>query len=572
MDLDGFLRGDNSTVVDASLPDLIGEARNVVGALSFLHGMLQTNNPGRICCHNDLKPANILVYADSESRVGRWKIADFGISIVTEPDDPVADSLAVTVTPDGTPTVHQPPARNPSTYQAPEVCHDNGQIGRKSDVWSMGCILVRILARGISPLELQDLDRSRGLTMEGAEYNDDYFHRGSPARLNPHIDHWLAEMPGRCLPGALPDFWNESSDLLRRMLAINRRERPTAESVFQRLSRIERLADPRSSPFTRSTSGRSGRSTQSSKPTPPTPPPPPPPTLPADGPQPIPVRYVVEAIQSRQMENLENLLSIGCDIEGSWEGDRPLIHAIRAKSIEAVNILHRYKPALDAETHDRHGLTPLAAAAVQGDPELVDRVLEIPASIDGRSQSGITALMLAARQGHQQVVETLLNQGASSGAYSADGWTPWHYAVCGSGTADLIRLFASRRSIDINTPTEKGGETPLLTLVNWYQRGDQWWDKFTALRDTPANVNHPDVSGNTPLSVAVDADRVKLADSLIQWGASVSSATPSKHLSLDMRNLVKRAQRNQGHRRDSILSFSSPRHSFSSTNSPGSRP
>lgn len=562
MDLEQFL---DKKVQGLQLLDLITEARNIVGALEFLHGMLQTNHPGLACCHNDLKPANILVFKEPDSSPAlTWKIADFGISVIAEPDE--QPSAGIDETTATARTIHEQPPRNASTYQAPEVCH-GGDIGRRSDVWSMGCILVRILALGIDgQAGLKALDDARGQDDAQQDYEHDYFHRGSPPQLNPHIKEWLNGLPQRSpldLPAGLPaEFCIEFQSLLLSMLAIPKRDRPAAETVFQRLNRIRQLT-PRhiritaqTAPIHRigtPTSSPTSQGNLSQKSTP---------ISTASSQQPIPVRYIVDAILTDQMDDLSNLLSRGTNIDELHEGDRPLIHAARRRNIAAIVLLQRHKPALDVVTPGSDGQTPLAIASTQGDPELVDLLLEMGAPIDERSGTAMTPLMYAARWGHHKAVNTLLNQGADCQLYSSAGWSALHYAIHGPGGGDLVALFIER--VDVDIPTEADRETPLLMLVKLYRNMPQWWDKYEALLRGNANVNKQDSHGYSPLLIAIEDDVVELAKDLInRRGAALPPNFSQIPMSSDMARLVKRAAKSTGQRRDSSLSLTTTRYSLS---------
>lgn len=557
MDLDRFLRGGFETRFSQtpSLPlsHLITEARNVVGSLVFLHETLQTSHPGRACCHNDLKPANILVFDEPDTPVGTWKIADFGISIIAETGG--QQSTVLGVAPDGTPTVHHPPARPASTYQAPEVCH-GGEIGRKSDVWSLGCILVRILALGIDGLDgLKSLDAARGQPVVG-EQDDrhDYFHRGSPPYLNPHIEQWLDGLPDRVQVSLPVDFMKESRALLRAMLAIPKPERPSARVVFDRLHRIERLAPhytstPAGTTFAPHTPSASHRSSTRSTP----------PTSSSMPWQLLPVRLLVGAIESGQVHELEAILHAGVNVEEEHEGERPLFYAIKAKNIAAVEKLREHAGTLEIGITDKDDKTPLMLAAAQGDPELVDLLLEMGAPVDGTSQTGLTPLMLAAREGHYKVVTTLLNQGADCQLYSPDGWSAFHYAVHGFGTHHLIKSFFGKVNVDI--PTKGDLEPPLVMLSKMYEDSDRWWDKFDTLLCLGSDVNKTDVRGRSPLLIAIEDNRVKLARYLLtERGATLPPKYKRRSLSSDMQSVIsqaKKMEKSTSERRDSTLSRAS---------------
>jgi serine/threonine protein kinase len=133
---------------------LVGEAWFLAGALHFLHHRLVIQRKRFLCCHLDLKPASILIVRSGDSRVGKWMLSDFGVSIIkTEARSrslPVnmyrdEDQRAVAVTES---------LRYPSEYQPPESeqglsRNAAGDDGRKADIWSFGCILTKIFVFSI---------------------------------------------------------------------------------------------------------------------------------------------------------------------------------------------------------------------------------------------------------------------------------------------------------------------------------------------------------------------------------------------------------------------------------------
>jgi serine/threonine protein kinase len=142
--------------------DLILESRNLADALDYLHNRLY-NTSGISLSHNDIKPENILVfYPDSTDipdryPVGKWKIADFGISHVKNkhlhlknpPSSTANGKLMVEETVSVSKTT---PKRYPGRYTAPEL--EQQRIpqktdGRKADIWSFGCVLSEIIAYAV---------------------------------------------------------------------------------------------------------------------------------------------------------------------------------------------------------------------------------------------------------------------------------------------------------------------------------------------------------------------------------------------------------------------------------------
>jgi serine/threonine protein kinase/tetratricopeptide (TPR) repeat protein len=105
-------------------------ARQIAAALEATHE--------RGVIHRDLKPANIYVTPS-----GEVKVLDFGIARDIEPDVPLDDPAAV---PDRTPS-HTEPGTILGTvsYMSPEQARGK-PLDPRTDIWSFGCVLFRMLA------------------------------------------------------------------------------------------------------------------------------------------------------------------------------------------------------------------------------------------------------------------------------------------------------------------------------------------------------------------------------------------------------------------------------------------
>lgn len=125
---------------------LLAHLTDVVGALQCLHENLDIY-------HFDIKPENILVFKKGSTQDGAphqgyedlvWKLSDFGLAdkvkrrrrrYHTDPSRSVSNSYA------------QPAKRPAGPFQAPEIQDINsGEASWRSDVWSMGCVALMVLA------------------------------------------------------------------------------------------------------------------------------------------------------------------------------------------------------------------------------------------------------------------------------------------------------------------------------------------------------------------------------------------------------------------------------------------
>ncbi|PLB46432.1 hypothetical protein P170DRAFT_465953 [Aspergillus steynii IBT 23096] len=504
MDLEIFLDGGYKKFGNFGLHDLMKEVSNLAWALSFLHDGLQ---PRHLKCHHmDLKPPNILIFASDRFPVGEWKITDFGISIIDEPDrHPKTTTVSQLVQNKTYPPLRDDMQYRTSTYQPPEASTDS-LFGRRSDVWSLGGILMRVLAFGLGGIEeLQRLDEQRALNDDGLPGGlNDRFYRGSPPVLNPHVESWLNALPGR-----YPDYHQESlekyKELLFRMLSIEKLTRPLAGDVFEELGNILKNAPPeRNEGPARVGSIMTAQSD--------------PPSDRGIGIT-ATVASLVNAIKQRDILEIQTLLNGHVMVEETHHGDRPVIHAIRENCPAAIQMLRGYQRDLDLETPSLKGDTPLKLASEIGSVVMVETLLAAGVDIDATSQHGMTALMVAAKYGHGATIQTLLNHGANYMMYSNHGYTCVHFAAINrQAGGDVIRPFIDTlETLDI--PAEDDAQTPFMMLIKFYTDTPDWWEKYDILREANANINYADADNMTPLSLAVKQNQVKLAETLMRHGA-----------------------------------------------------
>lgn len=108
------------------------------------------------------------------------------------------------------------------------------------------------------------------------------------------------------------------------------------------------------------------------------------------------------------------------------EGDYPLMKAIEFNSVPLLNRLL----LLGASTSVGSGLEiPLHLAAIEGHPELFQRLLNAPGiAVNQSNEMGETALMIAAYKGNIAIARILLNAGALVNLRDEQGQTALDYA------------------------------------------------------------------------------------------------------------------------------------------------
>lgn len=211
-------------------------------------------------CHMDIKPQNIVVFGD---HIGVWKVIDFGISTIRK-----ANTLAVWTRKHGikpyvqrfTHTVGTDPKQLKGIYQAPEVNSGiqravkndmdevNGKaMGRRSDIWSLGCILGEVLAANLGMR-----DRLHAQMKQRYEVNDDFLNGfpfffyepnrtrcwelGSRYKLNEGFRDGLHDLRHSSNSRVVLD----STKLVENMVAIKRTSRWKSDRVVRELGRILR--------------------------------------------------------------------------------------------------------------------------------------------------------------------------------------------------------------------------------------------------------------------------------------------------------------------------------------------
>ncbi len=231
-----------------TLKTLLAESSALAGALQFLHEGLQFPDQIAGCCHMDLKPDNIFVFYEPDCPVGRWKIADFGISAIRELKNSTVKVAGVgddKAPQDSKKTIETKWKRGPGPYVAPEVSRGSEKVGRTSDIWSYGCILVDIIAsRMTEEASVESLKRTDGLETSHPNYTtQDYFFQ--EPELNPRVQNWLEDLNKTSKLREPHDSaaLNDCQDLLKQMLNVDP-DRPSAKVVRERLIVAHRHLDP----------------------------------------------------------------------------------------------------------------------------------------------------------------------------------------------------------------------------------------------------------------------------------------------------------------------------------------
>ena len=260
------------------------------------------------------------------------------------------------------------------------------------------------------------------------------------------------------------------------------------------------------------------------------------------------------------------------------DGSTPLLWATYNVDHELVKALLKKGAKANATNH--FGASPLGEAAKLGDVELSRALLDAGADPNSPNQDGQTALMLASAVGAPKVAELLLTRGASVNAVEAfRGQTALMWAAAGNhpevaevlvahGADVRIRakyddwprqmtsepraqfrqgggltalLYAARAGClgcavaivkggaDINQPNPDG-VTPLINALD-----NKSFDMAMFLLDKGANPGAWDMTGRTPLYVAVDMNSFKGGGGF-NFGNPIEPKPPQKFTAMDVVN------------------------------------
>jgi serine/threonine protein kinase len=239
--------------------NLLKESTWLASALEYLHTQLLDKDGKPVhCCHMDLKPDNILVMVrDPAFPLGKWKIADFGISNI-EPRSmsvSIRDFYARTTTarPETRPAAIRS-LRYPGPFQPPEA--ESSEQARyatqkdfndlKGDIWSFGCILLVVLvfATGGTPYvdELANRRQVYEVDFDGQNRTGRFYRKVmGPPQIMPSIVKWITPL-ARTQAVWFQEAWSFISN---HMLKGNPANRVGAEVVRHKLSELSDKAERR---------------------------------------------------------------------------------------------------------------------------------------------------------------------------------------------------------------------------------------------------------------------------------------------------------------------------------------
>ncbi|KAL3699192.1 hypothetical protein R1sor_017214 [Riccia sorocarpa] len=187
-----------------------------------------------------------------------------------------------------------------------------------------------------------------------------------------------------------------------------------------------------------------------------------------------------------------------------------LRHLVARGEIENVRFVIQRKSHPN-KPDDQTGRTALHIAAMSGNVEMVELLLDAGAIVDVISKTGQTPLLEAVYMGHLDIVLSLLERGASPEARNSIGWTSIHLAAL-RNYVDIVRLLIERGAL-LEAP-DREGRTALHSAVTAGH-----FDCVKVLLEAGADPDLRSVDGRTALYRAAAKGDSRLVELLLEWGA-----------------------------------------------------
>ncbi|KAL2872396.1 uncharacterized protein BJX67DRAFT_376218 [Aspergillus lucknowensis] len=544
-----FLGNDGEMDDDITLESLLGQVEGLADALSFLQD--SGSGTGAIIYHTDLKLDNFVVMRQAECKgVGRWMITDFGHSRHHQADSGRGPSGSA----------YDRAGVFQASRQGEHLAPDS-EYGPYSDVWSLGCILARVVCRKRRGIDgLRRFDES--LRLDDPDGND-YFYRGND--INPQVEKLLGDFSkAEC------EMTKECGALLKHVLSIDRDSRPTAKGFKAELQRIRQKHQPTTNP-----QGESPPTTESLNPQEEFPP-----TTASLNPP-----WSVLPCQRRSLDQ-DDILDAESDGQGPSQ-HRPRA-AVAVEPPRGGATIARVNPQRSSSTNsqcsdstdsvrlainqdvednamtqlkglfsgsittyselDSYSAGPaLCHAAKQGYPEVVQFLIEKGAQVDERDSRNNTPLMHACREGHSSTAEILIGHGADWNLQGEDRNTCLHFATENRRT-EILELFQRKQrgkgSLNANQ-LNRLDRTPLeLHLNRTGERDRQILIRHLLDLGADAKASFPGREHQTAVDLVLAADDVKAMEVLLKWGSTPTVVKADlrrsgKRPSRDMKKLLR---------------------------------
>jgi ankyrin repeat protein len=202
----------------------------------------------------------------------------------------------------------------------------------------------------------------------------------------------------------------------------------------------------------------------------------------------------------------------------------PIHDAARKGDVKKVKAILQADPKA-VSVKDKNGDTPLHLAALHGQLEAAQVLLDAGAEVNAKNNYGPFTpgdfWQQISTNNHQDPV-VMLNVHGEDARYMKNGYTPLDLAEFSINHKKMVELLVSKGA-DVNAQAASGA-TPLFWAVMRNQKDDAQF-----LLDHGANVNAADAYGDTILDCALRLQWGSLIQLLVDRGADVNAKDQSEH-------------------------------------------
>lgn len=261
------------------------------------------------------------------------------------------------------------------------------------------------------------------------------------------------------------------------------------------------------------------------------------------------------------------LLEAGANVnQQDNRGWTALMIALRENHTDLMNLLLGHN--VDVNLAPKDGAHALMMAVKQEDEDLVRRLLERGADVHHTDRDGMCALRIAVLRGNQAIARRLLNAGADVTAPFANKETPvqcaereGHKELAAYLKKRVKRLAACMDILEVvargDLPRIKEIVVQVPNSVNVHSKRTRWTPLLIAVRaqqleiaetllEHGADVHARSTEGKAAIAYAVDADNLAMVKVLLEGGARIDQVDPT---GIDLRDYAEQ----QG--RESIVAF-----------------
>jgi ankyrin repeat protein len=234
---------------------------------------------------------------------------------------------------------------------------------------------------------------------------------------------------------------------------------------------------------------------------------------------------MIHAIEEGGIAEVKALLAGGVrPNETLLSGWTPLMWAALQGQMEILDLLLEAGGDIKARSAD--GRTSLMYAAWRGETDSMRALLESGADVEAQDTKGNTSLLIAANRGHSEAVAVLLQEGADVNAENQAGFDPLLYCAK-IGYIDLLKSLMSAGA-DIGKKDILGRNALMFAAANGYG------EIAAAVIEEDGDVNATDNYGYTALMYAAYFDKVEMLELLMDSGAKVAARNKDGQSALDM--------------------------------------